>query len=85
MDGHLKTDISEPNVVFAGLQTETHGMVLWAKLDQDAHRIGFTLDSTLQAKYPNGPTEEQAKEEVALALLPFKLEIERLDWFIYYA
>lgn len=84
LDGLFKTNIPEPDVVFASIQSPTHGHLLWAKLEGDAHRIGFALGPQLQGKYPDGPTEEQAKQEAIEALKPFSLKIERLDWWTYY-
>ncbi|KAJ6789981.1 hypothetical protein PWT90_02937 [Aphanocladium album] len=84
IDGRFKTDIPEPDTVFSAIESTHHGSVLWAKLDCDAHRLGFALTPALQAKYPEGPTEEQARLEAVEAVKPFKLEIERQDWWTYY-
>jgi phenol 2-monooxygenase len=84
IDGRMKTDMPEPNLVFAALETKNHGNVLWAKLDKDAYRIGYALTPSLQDKYPDGPNEEQAIQEAMDALQPFKLEIERVDWWTCY-
>jgi phenol 2-monooxygenase (NADPH) len=84
LDGLMKTDMPEPDLVFASLKTPTHGSVLWARLDQDAHRIGFALTPALQAKYPDGMTEDLAVKEAIACLQPFKLEVERVDWWTQY-
>lgn len=84
IDGRMKTNIPDPNLMFASLETKTHGNVLWLRLDNDAYRIGFALTPRLQEKYPDGPTQEQAIEEAKECLKPFDLEIERLDWWTYY-
>lgn len=84
IDGRVKTNMPEPNLSFASIYTETHGSVLWVKLDGDAVRIGFALNASLQAKYPDGPTQEQAVKEAADAIHPLTLEFERVDWWTYY-
>ena len=84
IDGRVKTDMPEPNLSFASIYTETHGSVLWVKLDGDAVRIGFALNAALQAKYPDGPTQEQAVKEASDAIHPLTLEFERVDWWTYY-
>lgn len=84
IDGLLKTDLPEPDVVFASVESPTHGPILWAKLDGDAHRVGFPINPTLQAKYSNGFTEADAKSEAIKAFKPFSLEFERVDWWTYY-
>jgi len=84
LDGRIKTDMPEPNLVFAALETKKHGNVLWVRLDRDAHRIGFALTPSLQAKYPNGITQEEAISEAVESVKPFQLEVERLDWWTQY-
>lgn len=84
VDGLVKSDVPEPDVSFASVESPSHGLVLWAKLDRDAHRIGFSLSPRLAEKYPDGLTEEQAVHEAVEAMKPFKVEIERLDWFTHY-
>jgi phenol 2-monooxygenase len=80
----MKAGIPEPDLMFASMETKTHGNVLWLRLDNDAHRIGYALTPRLQEKYPDGPSQEEAIEEAKLALQPFSLEIERLDWWTFY-
>jgi phenol 2-monooxygenase (NADPH) len=84
IDAKMKTNIPDPKVSFAMIESKTHGSILWVKLDRDAYRIGFALTPTLQAKYPEGITAEQAIAEAKEALHPFELEIERLDWWTQY-
>lgn len=84
IDGRMKTDMPEPNLVFAVLETKTHGNVLWVRLDGDAYRIGFALTRSLQMKYPDGITQDQAIHEAEESFKPFKLKVERLDWWTQY-
>ncbi|KAF2994921.1 hypothetical protein E8E13_000760 [Curvularia kusanoi] len=84
MDGKMKTSMPDANIGFAAVETAQHGNVLWVKLDEDAHRIGFAVTPPLLAKYPNGITEQDAIKEAGEAMKPFTLQIERLDWWTQY-
>ncbi|EKG18959.1 Monooxygenase FAD-binding protein [Macrophomina phaseolina MS6] len=84
MDGKFATNMPNPNVGTASIETDTHGNVLWVALDHDAHRIGYVLSPKLYEKYGDNITEEQAKHEAVQAMKPFSLEIERLDWMTCY-
>lgn len=84
IDGRMKTTMPETDLAFGVLETPEHGSVLWVKLDKDAYRIGFALSPRLQAKYPDGPTQQDAIHEAIECFRPFDLEIERLDWWTHY-
>jgi phenol 2-monooxygenase len=85
IDGKMKTSMPDADIGFAAVESAHHGNVLWVKLDQDAHRIGFALNSRILEKYPNGSlTEADAVREAQEAMTPFRLEIERLDWWTQY-
>lgn len=80
----MTTDMPDTNIGFASIETEHHGNILWVKLDRDTHRVGFALTPALLAKYPNGITQDEALKEAAEGMKPFKLEIDRLDWWTHY-
>jgi phenol 2-monooxygenase (NADPH) len=84
IDAKMKTDMPDPDLGFAAIETEEYGNVLWVKLDKDAHRIGISLNPRLQAKYPGEMTEADVIEEATNALRPFKVEVERVDWWTIY-
>jgi phenol 2-monooxygenase (NADPH) len=84
IDGLMKTNIPEPDLMFGFIGTKDYGTVLWLRLDSDAHRVGFALNPRLREKYPDGITEKEAVEEAVECLKLFELSIERLDWWIYY-
>uniref|UniRef100_A0A8H7NPN7 FAD-binding domain-containing protein n=1 Tax=Bionectria ochroleuca TaxID=29856 RepID=A0A8H7NPN7_BIOOC len=84
IDGKLATDMPGADLGFASIETSHHGNVLWVKLERDAHRIGFALTPALLAKYPGGITEEEAVKEAVECMRPFKLDVERLDWWTHY-
>ncbi|KAL7956201.1 FAD binding domain-containing protein [Trichoderma compactum] len=81
IDGKVKTDMPDHNTGFAAIEGNTHGTVLWLKLDGDAHRVGFAIPSHLQEKYPEGPNEVEVVKEAISAVFPFKLEVERVGWW----
>ncbi|KAH0526854.1 hypothetical protein TsFJ059_010127 [Trichoderma semiorbis] len=85
IDGKVKTDMPDHNAGYAAIESNTHGTVLWIKLDGDAHRVGFAIPPHLQEKYPEGPNEAEVIKEAISAVLPFKLEFERVDWWTYYS
>jgi hypothetical protein len=84
IDGKMTTDMPDANIGFASIETEHHGNILWVKLDRDTHRVGFALTPALLAKYPNGITQDEALKEAAEGMKPFKLEVDRLDWWTHY-
>lgn len=84
IDGLMKTNIPEPDLMFGFIETKDYGTALWLRLDNDAHRVGFALNPRLREKYPDGITEKEAIEEAVQCLKPFELSIERLDWWTYY-
>ena len=84
MDAKIKTDMPDPDGGLGSIEMKEHGNVLWVKLDRDAHRIGFALRPNVQAAYPDGPTEEVVIAEAIETMKPFKLEVERLDWWTSY-
>ncbi|CZR43832.1 related to 2-polyprenyl-6-methoxyphenol hydroxylase and related FAD-dependent oxidoreductases [Fusarium proliferatum ET1] len=84
IDGKISTDMPGECLGFASIETEHHGNVLWVKLDGDAHRIGYALTPHLLAKYPNGITETEAVQEAIDSVKPFKLHVDRLDWWTHY-
>jgi len=42
---------------------QVHGSVLWVRLDEDEHRMGFVLTLAVKARYPNDPNEAHAIKE----------------------
>ncbi|CAG9977247.1 unnamed protein product [Clonostachys byssicola] len=84
IDGKLVTDMPGADLGFASIETPHHGNVLWVKLERDAHRIGFALTPALLARYPNGITQDEAVKEAVECMRPFKLDVERLDWWTHY-
>ncbi|ETS80532.1 hypothetical protein PFICI_08061 [Pestalotiopsis fici W106-1] len=84
IDGKMTTDMPGAELGFAAVETTTHGNVLWVKLNKDAYRVGYALSPALLAKYPNGLTKEVAVAEAIEGMKPFKLSVERVDWWTDY-
>ncbi|KAF2121142.1 FAD binding domain-containing protein [Lophiotrema nucula] len=84
IDGKFNTNMPYPDIGIGSIETETHGNVLWVRLDHDAHRIGYALSPKLYEKYGDNITEDQAKYEANEAMKPYTLEIERVDWMTCY-
>ncbi|KAH8885740.1 hypothetical protein GQ53DRAFT_728729 [Thozetella sp. PMI_491] len=85
VDGKFKTDLPDADLGVTAVETKSHGSMLYQKLNRDMHRVGLTLSPALREKYRHGVTEEQAVEESIEAMKPFKLEVERVDWFTLYS
>jgi len=84
IDGMMQTDMPDSRIGFAAVESATHGNVLWVALDHGATRVGITLSPEKLAKYNGKPTEEDVKNEAVEAMLPFKLEILKTDWWTCY-
>jgi phenol 2-monooxygenase len=80
----MKTDMPDARIGVAGIESPTHGNILWIALDHGSTRIGFTLQPDKLAKYNDKPSGEDAKNEAIEAMLPFKLEILKTDWWTCY-
>jgi phenol 2-monooxygenase (NADPH) len=70
----MKTDMPDARIGVAGIESPTHGNILWIALDHGSTRISFTLQPDKLAKYNDKPSGEDAKNEAIEAMLPFKLE-----------
>ncbi|PVH99998.1 FAD/NAD(P)-binding domain-containing protein [Periconia macrospinosa] len=84
IDGKMSTDMPNADVGFGSIATSDYGHILWVKTDKDAHRIGYALTPSLLAKYPHGISIEEATAEAAEGMKPFKLSIDRIDWWTHY-
>ncbi len=63
----------------------THGVVLWCPIDNGRTRIGYVFGEALREKYgEDGLTKEVAMQEAKIAMKPFELEFEEVDWFTLY-
>jgi phenol 2-monooxygenase len=84
IDGVFKTDMPDSDVGFASIESNTHGNVLWVQLDHGVKRIGFAMTPEMLAKYGDKLTQEQAVAEAVKSMEPFKLEVEKVEWWTLY-
>lgn len=68
-----------------GIESASHGSVLWACLDHHITRIGFALPPALWAQKAAQLTQDDVVAEAKQALQPFTLEFERVDWWTAYS
>ncbi|OQU98983.1 FAD binding domain-containing protein [Cladophialophora immunda] len=85
IDGVVKTNMPDSRIGVTGIESVSHGNVLWVPLDHGRTRIGFALNEELHKKYGDKITEEQAKHEAIQAVQPFDLEFESVDWYTIYS
>lgn len=84
IDAVVKTDMPEPRLGFAALESRTHGHVLWVALDHSATRIGYVLSPEMYKKYGRSMSKEDAMAEAKKAVAPFSLEFEEVHWHTVY-
>lgn len=84
IDGIVKTNMPDSRIGFAAIESKTHGNVLWVALDHGATRIGYVLTPEMYAKYGRKMSQEDAVKEAKVAMAPFEVEFETVDWHTVY-
>ncbi|KAI1191858.1 FAD binding domain-containing protein [Nemania serpens] len=82
VDGHVKTDLPKPRA-YCSIESPTHGNVLWVGLDRGATRIGYAFTDDRAKAYAEFD-EQAAVKEAILAVKPFTVEFEHVDWWTVY-
>lgn len=85
IDGITKTDMPKARDGNAGVESASHGSVLWACLDHGRTRVGFAFPQTLWEEKGAQVTQEDVIEEAKKAMHPFTLEFETVDWWTAYS
>ncbi|KAL2046395.1 hypothetical protein N7G274_001842 [Stereocaulon virgatum] len=85
IDGIVETDMPEARRGLGGIQSASHGSVLWACLDHGATRVGFALPRNLFQERWNSITRDEVVAEAKKALQPFNLEFKTVDWWTVYS
>ena len=85
IDGAVKTDMPEARSGIVGIQSASHGSILWACLDHGRTRVGFALPIGLWEKMGSDITQADVIVEAQKALQPFSLEFESVDWWTVYS
>ena len=71
IDGIVKTDMPEARLGNCGIESPSHGSVLWACLDHGRTRVGFAFPQKLWETKGAQLTEEDVVEEAKKAMRPF--------------
>ena len=85
IDGHVRTNMPYARFGNVGLDSATHGSILWACLDHGITRVGFALPPPIWDQYGHGITQEVVIAQAQEALRPFLLEFDSVDWWTVYA
>ncbi|KAI4194618.1 MAG: hypothetical protein LQ350_007673 [Teloschistes chrysophthalmus] len=85
IDALVSTSMPLARSGVVGIESASHGSVLWACLDHHITRIGFAFPPTLWTQKGAQLTQEDVVAEAKEALQPFGLEFERVDWWTAYS
>ena len=85
IDGIVKTDLPDHRNGLVSIDSKSHGSVLWACLDEGRTRIGFAFPEKLYQEVGGNVTKEDIVREAKLALEPFALDFETVDWWTAYS
>lgn len=85
IDGRVRTNMPDPRSGLSGLDSPTHGSILWACLDHGTTRVGFALPPAVWAAHGRGITQESVIAEAKKAVRPFSLEFEDVEWWTVYS
>ena len=85
IDGVVETDMPEARRGICGLESPSHGSILWACLDHGATRIGFALPEAVWDRHGPKMTEDDVISEAQKALEPFTLQFNTVDWWTIYS
>ncbi|KAL8815846.1 MAG: hypothetical protein Q9223_005056, partial [Gallowayella weberi] len=85
IDGRVRTNMPHARSGLCGLDSPTHGSILWAPLDHGITRVGFPLPPALWTQHGRAITQETVVAEAQKALLPFELEFDEVDWWTLYS
>ncbi|KAL8919285.1 MAG: hypothetical protein Q9208_006850 [Pyrenodesmia sp. 3 TL-2023] len=84
IDGRVRTDMPSARS-FCGLNSPTHGSILWAPLDHSSTRVGFALPPKVWEQHGRGITQETVMAQAVEALHPFSLEFDSVEWWTVYS
>lgn len=85
IDGVVKTNMPEARSGLVGIDSPSHGSVLWACLDHGITRVGFAFPQKLWTEKGANVTQEDVIQEAKKALQPFSLEFETAEWWTAYS
>lgn len=85
IDGRVRTDMPSARSGLCGLNSPTHGSILWAPLDHGSTRVGFALPPKVWEQHGRGITQETVMAQAVEALHPFSLEFDSVEWWTVYS
>jgi phenol 2-monooxygenase len=85
IDGVVKTNMPEARSGLVGIDSPSHGSVLWACLDHGITRVGFAFPKKLWTEKGANVTQEDVIREAKKALQPFILEFKTVEWWTAYS
>lgn len=85
VDGIVETNMPEARRGICGVESPSHGSILWACLDHGVTRVGFALPEELWERLGGSVTQEDVIREAQKALQPFTLEFKTVDWWTVYS
>lgn len=85
IDGVVKTDMPEARSGVVGIESPSHGSVLWACLDHGITRVGFAFPQKLWVEKGASVTQEDVIREAKKALQPFTLDFDTVEWWTAYS
>ena len=85
IDGIVETNMPEARRGFCGIQSRSHGSILWACLDHGVTRVGFAFPEMHWEEIGANITKEDVIREAQQALHPFTLEFKTVDWWTVYS
>ncbi|CAD6589845.1 MAG: hypothetical protein ASARMPREDX12_004051 [Alectoria sarmentosa] len=84
IDGIVETNMPEARKGICGIESRSHGSILWACLDHGTTRVGFALPEKLWEEIGANITQEDVIREAQKALQPFTLKFKTVDWWTVY-
>lgn len=85
IDGIVETNMPEARNGICGIESQSHGSILWACLDHGVTRVGFALPEKLWQEIGASISREDLIREAQKALQPFTLEFKTVEWWTVYS
>lgn len=85
IDGIVETNMPEARRGICGIESRSHGSILWACLDHGVTRVGFALPEKLWEEIGAEISREDVIREAQKALQPFTLDFKTVDWWTVYS
>lgn len=84
IDGVLKSTTMPKPRAYGAIESPVYGNILWIPLDHGATRIGYALNDERRKLYKE-LNQEAFVQEAKVAVKPFDIDYERVDWASVYS